>query len=317
LKRVLIKKLEDCQSLGSHVCACADGLKCDVLTSDSYIALRFEHPSMSEATEDQASLESFDSRLRDIRLGIEYKYLIKHAPGGVYLLPEMDNIRKLHGVVFVRRGLWRNGIFRFLVVLPDNYNTTGCSPHVFFTPPIYNPLVHAETGKLDLTIDDSLLTEWQQDKHFLHTIAMAIKKIFYIKSFSAFPAVANQAARVALETDKPAFLAQVEACVNQSLALVRRFEAEGGDESAAAQDEGLGSKCPMVFTEPKPAHEVLLRQILMKEGDPNSNGMGAGISEEGEGPTQNGYFDATEELEDGEDRKGGDGGAADDNEDRE
>lgn len=261
---------------------------------------------MTEAAEDQTTLESFDSRLRDIRLGIEYKYLTKHAPGGVYLLPEMDNIRKLHGVVFVRRGLWRNGIFRFLVVLPDNYNTTGCSPHVFFTPPIYNPLVHAETGKLDLTLDDSLLTEWQQDKHFLHTIAMAIKKIFYIKSFSAFPAVANPAARAALETDKPAFLAQVEACVNQSLALVRRFEAEGGDDAGVAEDEGLGGKCTLVFTEPKPAHEVLLRQILTRDGDPKNSSSGA-ASGEGEGRAQAGhYFDATEELEDdgNEDREG-------------
>ena len=95
------------------------------------------------------SLESFDSKMRDFRLAIEYKYLIKHAPGGVYMLPELDNIRKLHGVVFVRRGLWRNGVFRFLVVLPDNYNTTGTFPHVFFTPPIYNCLLYTSPSPRD------------------------------------------------------------------------------------------------------------------------------------------------------------------------
>ena len=257
-----------------------------------------------EASSPQA-LESFDSKMRDFRLAIEYKYLIKHAPGGVYMLPELDNIRKLHGVVFVRRGLWRNGVFRFLVVLPDNYNTTGSFPHVFFTPPIYNPLVHPETGKLDITLDDSLLQEWHQDKHFLHTIAMAVKKIFYVKSYAAIPSgeqggggaglgLANPQARAALEEDKPSFLAKVEACVNESLALVRRFEEGasgggggggeanddeyGGSAAAAAAAAGLGPKCTLVFTEPRPAHEVLLRQILEREREAEEAAAAAGAA---------------------------------------
>ena len=38
------------------------------------------------------------------RLAIEFKYLMKNAPGGVYIIPEFDNIRRLHGVIFVRKG---------------------------------------------------------------------------------------------------------------------------------------------------------------------------------------------------------------------
>jgi hypothetical protein len=31
-----------------------------------------------------------NQHLRDLKLAIEFKYLMKHAPGGVYLLPEFE-----------------------------------------------------------------------------------------------------------------------------------------------------------------------------------------------------------------------------------
>lgn len=258
---------------------------------------------IGDVSEDSAGLESFECKMRDFRLAIEYKYLIKHAPGGVYMLPELDNIRKLHGVVFVRRGLWRNGVFRFLVVLPDNYNTTGSFPHVFFTPPIYNPLVHPLTGKLDITVDDAILQEWHQDKHFLHTIAMAVKKIFYIKSYATIPVVANPQAKEELEVNKSEFLAKAEASVEESLQLVRRFEEGAGDAAAAAGGGGGGGgvdgdemasdfispKCTLIFTEPKPAHELLLKQILEMERQSGGEGDSAATDRD---------MDRSQELED-------------------
>ena len=49
--------------------------------------------------------------LRDFKLAIEFKYLMSHAPGGVYLMPEIDDMRKLHGVIFIR---WLIVIFMFI-----------------------------------------------------------------------------------------------------------------------------------------------------------------------------------------------------------
>ena len=46
--------------------------------------------------------EQSAQHLKDFKLAIEFKYLMKCAPGGVYLLPELDDIRRLHGVIFVR-----------------------------------------------------------------------------------------------------------------------------------------------------------------------------------------------------------------------
>jgi hypothetical protein len=81
---------------------------------------------------------------------------------GVYLMPEFDNIRKLHGVIFVRstihldfvycyfyfisRGLYRDGVFRFLMELPLEYNATRAPPIIHFIPPIFHPLIHPEVS---------------------------------------------------------------------------------------------------------------------------------------------------------------------------
>lgn len=269
---------------------------------DTPAAQKMSSGSGVDGLDSPRSLESFDQKMRDIRLAIEYKYLIKHAPGGVYMLPELDNIRKLHGVVFVRRGLWRNGVFRFLVVLPENYNTSGSFPHVFFTPPIFNPLVHPLTGKLDITLDDRILGEWSHDKHFLHTVAMAIKKIFYIKNFNIYPAAANEEAKALIESDKSTFLTKVEKCVQQSLRLA---EADQSDSSSTQH----GPKCTLIFTEPKPAHEILLEQIMRRETgvandktneNPYTGNDSTGSGYEGDRAKRSSeYYDETEALEDG------------------
>jgi ubiquitin-protein ligase len=76
----------------------------------------------------------------------EFKHLVGHAPGGVYLLPHQTDIRQLFGVIFLRKGMYSGGIFRFKVTLPPDYNTPGSFPSVVFTPPIFHPLVHSTVG---------------------------------------------------------------------------------------------------------------------------------------------------------------------------
>lgn len=109
-------------------------------------------------------------------------------------MPEFDDIRRLHGVIFVRRGLYRDGVFRFTMDLPQMYNDEGTHPVITFTPPIFNPLVDPETGILDLTVDESL-REWQPDKHFIVTAVTFLKKIFYLKDYDGFQRFANPAAK--------------------------------------------------------------------------------------------------------------------------
>jgi ubiquitin-protein ligase len=139
-------------------------------------------------------MDKSSQHIRDFKLAIEFKYLMKHAPAGVYLMPEFDDIRKLHGVIFVRRGLYRDGVFRFTMSLPQMYNDEGTHPIITFTPPVFNPLVDPNTGILDLTVDESL-REWQPDKHFIVTAVTFLKKIFYLKDYDGFERFANPEAK--------------------------------------------------------------------------------------------------------------------------
>ena len=134
----------------------------------------------STASADTAEDEAAQQRLRDFRLTIEYKYLVDHAPGGVFLLPALGDNRTLFGVVFVRRGPYRDGIFRFTVLLPPLYNSHAVSPQVLFTPPVFNPLVDQASGAMQLIVSDALLppSQWNPQKHFLATVVTTIKKIF-------------------------------------------------------------------------------------------------------------------------------------------
>ncbi len=135
-----------------------------------------------------------NQHVKDLRLAIEYKYLMQVAPPGVYLVPEFDNIRALHGVIFVRRGLYREGVFRFRIDLPPVYNDFNTHPLITFTPPIFNPLVDMSTGRLDLTVDEAL-SEWHPERHFLVTALIMIKKIFYARTYDIYHHIPNAEAK--------------------------------------------------------------------------------------------------------------------------
>jgi ubiquitin-protein ligase len=187
--------------------------------------------------------------LKDLKIAIEFKYLMKHAPGGVYLLPEFDNIRTLHGAIFVRRGLYRNGIFRFVLKLQKAYNALNAHPEITFTPPVFNPLIHPQTGVLDITCDTSM-QEWKPDTHFIVHALGFLKKIFYVKTFDEFTSIANDHAFKLLETDKEKYIQRVEECIAWSQTHI--------------YDIPSNPACPLIFTEDKQAHISLRDSIIEK-----------------------------------------------------
>lgn len=135
-----------------------------------------------------------NDHLKAVRLALEYRQLMKTAPAGVYLLPELDNLHTLHGVIFVRRGLYREGVFRFRIDLPLSYPEKNSHPLIFFTPPVFNPLIDAATGRCDLSQEENM-KDWQPEKHFLSSAIFFVKKIFFLKTFDNFLNPANPSAR--------------------------------------------------------------------------------------------------------------------------
>lgn len=223
--------------------------------------------------------------LRDFKLAIEFKHLMKHAPGGVYLLPELKNIHRLHGVIFVRKGLYRDGIFRFVMILPHEYNSINTHPEIFFTGKIFNPLIHEETGKLDLTQDESM-REWLPDRNFILTALTFLKKSFYMKTFSNFPSVVNEKARNIFDSDRKKYVELVQQSIKESLKSVYDVQ---------------DPLCTLLFTEFKPAHDVVRENILSNAKNTHLISDGDGTDMANVAGTSEAYYNPNE-IEDEENR---------------
>ena len=165
--------------------------------------------------------------IKDYKLTVEYKHLKQNSPGGIYVVPSFADLRTWHGVIFVRRGMYASGVFKFRVELPPEYNDVGAWPRVFFTSRIYSPLVDADSGELDVKF---AYPEWDPAKHYVVTVLTFLKKIFYIKDgFEGYEAPKNAEAARAYADDAPEFLREVEACVRASGDRAALFDGDAGD----------------------------------------------------------------------------------------
>lgn len=191
--------------------------------------------------------EEREQALRDYKVTIEYKHLKSHAPGGVYVIPSLDDLRTFYGIIFVRRGVFANGIFKFVLHLPLMYNDVDQHPRITFQSYVYNPYVDEATGELDIK---TAYPNWDPSKHYLVTVLTFLKKIFYAKSFG--DAEANMEARQLAEENAAAYRAKVDACVSQSQKDVYDNE----PESVAK------------FTEEQLSHRVLRDLLRANVKDP-------------------------------------------------
>ena len=104
---------------------------------------------------------------------IEFKHLQKFCPSGVYILPQFDNISIWHGVVFVRDGYYKNGIFKFKIKIPNKYPND--EPQVIFFSKVFHPLIDSK-DILDLKKN---FQYGNLGKCFLVKVIYYIQDIFY------------------------------------------------------------------------------------------------------------------------------------------
>jgi ubiquitin-protein ligase len=212
----------------------------DCLSPDPNNLLTHSSPPRNNYPLKQPFQEEREQALRDYKVTIEYKHLKSHAPGGVYLIPSMGNLREFYGVIFVRRGPFTNGIFKFQLRLPPKYNDVNMWPQITFSSYIFNPYVDEKSGELDIR---SAYPSWDPSRHYLVTVLTYLKKIFYSKNFS--DAKANMQAKTMAVDDPDGYRKQVDACVRESQKEVFVNDAE----------------CTARFTEEEVSHRVL-RDLL-------------------------------------------------------
>lgn len=193
-----------------------------------------------------------EQAMRDYKLSIEYKHLKQHCPGGVYLVPSFNDLRLFHGVIFVRRGAFTNGIFKFTLQCPPKYNNAGTHPIVSFSSYVYNPHVHPGTGEVDIPV---AYPQWDPSKHFLVTVLTYMKRIFYVKDYRDLSPkeqrlLPNQEALRLFQTDQEGYRRRVLECVKES------------QRSVYLNDPG----CTLQFSEETAVHEILRDAMKTKFG---------------------------------------------------
>lgn len=81
--------------------------------------------------------------------------------GSIYVMPTKNSLL-WDGIIFVRSGPFKNGIFRFVVQLETNFPTQKSAPIIKLLNPIDHPLVSPETLIFD---SSSAFPTWSENDH--------------------------------------------------------------------------------------------------------------------------------------------------------
>lgn len=147
------------------------------------------------------------------------------------LVPSLDDLRTFYGFIFVRRGPYANGIFKFQLQVPPAYNDKNTWPQITFTTFVYNPCVDPVTWELDVK---SAFPVWNPHKHYLVTILTYLKKIFYSKDFTS-TIVRNQEAKELAIHNPELYRKKIGQCVLQSQETM--FENLEGSTAVIKEDQ--------------------------------------------------------------------------------
>ena len=177
---------------------------------------------------------------------------MKHqAPTGVYVLPAADSLRRWYGVIFIRKGHYRGGIFKFVLIIPPTYPDDG--PKVHFLSEVFHPLIHPETGLLDISIQ---FPQWSSNQHYIVLLLCYIKKIFYKTEYWE-PRVGKEALNPKAQStwmkNKEEYFKQCEKCTAKSQLNEKLY--------STPEDPKMSIR----FERPRPAHEEAYRRIINQE----------------------------------------------------
>ncbi|XP_024603148.1 AKT-interacting protein isoform X3 [Neophocaena asiaeorientalis asiaeorientalis] len=90
----------------------------------------------------------------------EFTLVVKQKLPGVYVQPSYRSALMWFGVIFIRHGLYQDGVFKFTVYIPDNYPDGDC-PRLVFDIPVFHPLVDPTSGELDVK---RAFAKWRYEK---------------------------------------------------------------------------------------------------------------------------------------------------------
>jgi len=201
-----------------------------------------EDPFLLEESE-EAREQQIESLLQRFSVLLEYERLQDLVPSGIYVMPSLDSVLTWHGVLFARQGLYRGGVFKFQLLLPDDYPESA--PELRFISEVFHPMVEPDTGRVDL---GAFFPEWRAGRDYASFALPHLHRALLRREYFAGSARAplNPEARELFIEDPASFAERAAECARAS---VRR-----------AYDNVPGS--PLHFsTGPTEAHKQILEQL--------------------------------------------------------
>ena len=96
-----------------------------------------------------------------------------HCPHGVYIVPSPNDPNLWHGVLFIHKGLYTGGIFKFTIMFPPHYPSVP--PKLRFTSEVYHPLI-SDHGDFSLRPKGKWIPAETHITNILHYVKHSFKK---------------------------------------------------------------------------------------------------------------------------------------------
>lgn len=136
----------------------------------------------------------------------EYNLLRKQRLPGLYVVPSAKTPLHWFGVLFIRQGIYQEGVFKFDLNIPENYPDGDC-PKLTFTPPVFHPMVNPLTGELEV---QRTFSKWRRSSNHIWQVLLFARRVFY-RIDTAEPL--NEEAATLYDKDLESFKVKVHECV--------------------------------------------------------------------------------------------------------
>ncbi|BFG03555.1 protein crossbronx-like [Drosophila madeirensis] len=149
----------------------------------------------------------------------EYHLIEQEQLKNIYAIPSYASALHWYGIIFIHSGFYAESMFRFSIMLPENFPNVASLPTVIFTTACYHPHIRPQTQSLDLS---PFFTEWRKDYHHVWHLLKYIQAIFADPESSICSCVTpsgermfmeeanNMEALTILSTDRTAFISKVQ-----------------------------------------------------------------------------------------------------------
>uniref|UniRef100_A0A1I7TVU9 UBIQUITIN_CONJUGAT_2 domain-containing protein n=1 Tax=Caenorhabditis tropicalis TaxID=1561998 RepID=A0A1I7TVU9_9PELO len=173
----------------------------------------------TEGTASSGYLESSPERtllipeniLVEQALAAEFVEVCRNPIDGIFVSPSVNNKFVWFGVIFIRKGIFGGGIFRFRIQIPSSFPNSTDLPRVIFHQSIFHPLI----SQKELTLARSFPDGWKPEKHSLRRVLIVIQRSFY-----SFDVDNDSEASILYKEHREKFREIAKECVESSRSMV-------------------------------------------------------------------------------------------------